>query len=339
MMAQDSIAKPFPQIVLVLRQPEENSKPQDSPLPFNQVENHDLELPSQALEYRQVYTKTMHPQFAYFGRPRSRASPERPAKGPFCRNGPKELLIRSNQGLCEFIQSHGSSVRLHILVFFALSLSCLHAQEPAGENAQPSAQPVSQPVQDKRAYGVLPNYRTADGSQPFQPLTARQKLTIAAKDSFDGAVYPTAAIFSVVYQAENDNPSFGQGMKGYAQRVGAAFGDQMIGNMMTEGVMPALLHEDPRYFRRGQGSKKSRIWYAATRIFITPTDTDRQTFNFAEWGGNGVAVALSNVYYKDGRSVGDNIPKLLIQCGTDALSNVLKEFWPDVKHWMAKKRN
>jgi hypothetical protein len=113
----------------------------------------------------------------------------------------------------------------------------------------------------------------------------------------------------------------------------------MIGNMMTEGVMPALLHEDPRYFRLGEGSKKRRAWYAATRIFITPTDSNRKTFNFAEWGGNSVAVAISNLYYRDGRTAADNIPKLFIQCGTDALSNVLKEFWPDVKRKLSKNKN
>ena len=222
-------------------------------------------------------------------------------------------------------------MRYHLVALLAISACSLFAQDPPGESAQP--------VQDKRAYGVLPNYRTAEASAPFKALTAKQKLTIAAKDSFDGAVYPTAAIFSVIYQAENDNPSFGQGLKGYARRVGAAFGDQMIGNMMTEGFAPALLHEDPRYFRKGQGSKPGRIWYAATRIFVTPTDNNHMTFNFAEWGGNSVAVAVSNLYYKDGRTVGDNIPKLAIQCGTDALSNVLKEFWPDVKHWLSKKKN
>jgi hypothetical protein len=221
--------------------------------------------------------------------------------------------------------------KLPILLTFA---ACgLHAQVPAGDPAQPAAV-----VEDKRAYGVLPNNRTTEASSPFQALTAKQKLNIAAKDSFDGTVYPTAAIFSVIYQAENQNPSFGQGMKGYAKRVGAAFGDQMIGNMMTEGFAPALLHEDPRYFRLGEGSKKRRIWYSATRIFVTPTDHNHMIFNFAEWGGNATAVAISNLYYQDGRNWGDNAEKLLIQCGTDALSNVLKEFWPDVKRKLSKKK-
>ena len=221
-----------------------------------------------------------------------------------------------------------------VLLLTVLGMSLALAQSPPTDSI-----PKAPAVEDKRAYGVLPNNRTTEGSLPFHALTAKQKLTIAAKDSFDGAVYPTAAIFSVVYQAENQNPSFGQGMKGYAQRVGAAFGDQMIGNMLTEGLAPALLREDPRYFRLGEGSGGRRVWYALTRIFVTPTDKNHMTFNFAEWGGNAVAVAVSNVYYKDGRDAGDNMQKLLVQCGTDALSNVLKEFWPDVKRHFSKKKH
>jgi hypothetical protein len=215
----------------------------------------------------------------------------------------------------------------------ALNVSGLRAQNSSGENTAPSA-----PVEDKRAYGVLPNYRTAELSTPFQPLTAKQKMTIAAKDSFDGAVYPTALVMSLIYQAQNSNPSFGQGFKGYAQRAGTAFGDQMIGNMMTEGFMPALMREDPRYFRIAHGSFGHRLWYASTRIIIMPTDSGSKSFNFAEWGGNSVAVGISNFYYRDGRTWGDNVQRLLVQCGTDSLSNVLKEFWPDVKHYFLKKK-
>jgi hypothetical protein len=234
-------------------------------------------------------------------------------------------------------------VHRYILILLAIGACSLRAQNAAADPAPVPTPPVAPapvaPIEDKRAYGVLPNYRTAEASSPFKPLTAKQKLTIAAKDSFDGAVYPTAAIFSVIYQAENDNPSFGQGFKGYARRMGASFGDQMIGNMMTEGFMPALLHEDPRYFRIGEGSFGHRLWYAATRIIVTPTDSNHKTFNFAEWSGNSIAVGISNLYYQDGRHWGDNVQKLAIQCGTDALSNVLKEFWPDVKRKLKKKKD
>jgi hypothetical protein len=162
-------------------------------------------------------------------------------------------------------------------------------------------------------------------------------MTIAYKDSFDWPVYPTAGLFATLYQLENQNPSFGQGMAGYAKRFATAYGDQMIGNMMTEGIVPSLMHEDPRYFRLGVGSKKSRLWYALNRIVIDKKDSGRTSFNFSEWGGNALATAISNAYYPDSRDAKDNLQKWFIACGTDAFSNVLKEFWPDVKKKLHRK--
>ena len=210
-----------------------------------------------------------------------------------------------------------------------------------GAFAQDSADPAPpvQPKEDKRIFGVLPNNRTTENSIPFRSITATQKMTIAFKDSFDWPVYPTAGLFAALYQLEDQNPSFGQGMAGYAKRFATAYGDQMIGNMMTEGLVPSLMHEDPRYFRLGEGSKKHRAWYAVTRIFVTRTDSGGQHFNTSEWGGNAASTAISNLYYPDTRNVSDNVQKLLVACATDAFSNVLKEFWPDVKRHFKKKHD
>jgi hypothetical protein len=205
----------------------------------------------------------------------------------------------------------------------------------------PAEQPAGEAI-DKRIFGVLPNYRTADGTVPFTPITTRRKFYIAAKDSFDYPVYLTAALFAGYYQLDNENPSFGQGLKGYAKRLATSYGDQAVGNMMTEAIFPALLHEDPRYFRIGSsgGSKWHRTGYAITRVFVVRTDKGGSTFNFSEWLGNGTAVALSNLYYPgDTRNVSDNIQKLGIAVGTDAFSQVLKEFWPDIKRKFTKKKS
>src|SRR5215467_13269555 len=119
-----------------------------------------------------------------------------------------------------------------VCILSVISGGWVWAQEPA--KPEPEAP-------DKRVLGVLPNYRTADGSRPFAPITARQKFTIAAKDSFDYPVYFISGAFAALYQLDDQNPSYGQGLKGYAKRYGAAYGDQAIGNLMTEGVVPALL--------------------------------------------------------------------------------------------------
>jgi hypothetical protein len=207
------------------------------------------------------------------------------------------------------------------------------AQNDSGNGGSATPAPPVQPAEDKRIFGVVPNNRTTEASIPFAPISAGQKITIAAKDSFDWPVYPTAAAFAGLYQLDNQNPSYGQGLKGYAKRWAAAYADQTIGNLMTEGFVPSLLHEDPRYFRLGDsgGGGWHRVGYAVSRIMVTKTDSGKSRFNFSEWLGNASAVAISNAYYPDSRDARDNVQKLLMQCGTDAFSNVLKEFWPDVK--------
>jgi hypothetical protein len=204
---------------------------------------------------------------------------------------------------------------------------------------QPPQPPPVQAPEDKRVFGVFPNNRTTENAIPFHSITAKQKVTIAFKDSFDWPVFPTSAAFAALYQIENQNPSFGQGMQGYAKRFATAYGDQMIGNMMTEGFVPAIFHQDPRYFRLGEGTKLHRVLYALEAIEVARMDSGRRTFNFSEWGGNAAAVAISNAYYPDTRDWSDNLQRLLVACGTDAFSNVLKEFWPDVKRKLHRHRD
>jgi hypothetical protein len=190
---------------------------------------------------------------------------------------------------------------------------------------------------DKRIFGVLPNYRTADSTQPFRPITVKQKFTIATKDTFDYPSYALAAAFSGLSQVNNSNPSFGQGVEGYARRYGSAIADQDIGNFMTEAIWPSLLHEDPRYFRKVNGSFKSRLWYAGTRVLVTRTDVGTWQFNTSEFMGNGTVAALGNWYYPDARGFAPTMQRMFTQIGTDTISNVLKEFWPDVKRkWFSK---
>jgi hypothetical protein len=204
---------------------------------------------------------------------------------------------------------------------------------PAGETPAPPT------AEDKRIFGVLPNYRTVEGSQPFSPLTARQKLWIATKDTIDGPSYVLAGLFAGLYQLENQNPDFGQGLKGYARRYVSAIADQDIGNYMTEGFIPVLTREDPRYFRRGTGKFWSRTFHAASAVVVAKTDKGAPTFNFSEFLGNGITASIGNAYYPDEVGFSPTMARMFTQIGTDAFSNVLKEFWPDFKRKVLKRGN
>jgi hypothetical protein len=210
-------------------------------------------------------------------------------------------------------------------------------QQPGQQSPSTSDATGAQPAQeqappDKRVFGVLPNYRTANETAVYTSISVKEKFVIASKDSFDYPLVLLASAIAGLGQLTNQNPSFGQGLAGYGRRLGTGYADQAIGNMMTEAIFPAMLREDPRYFRRGYGSKWSRAWYAATRVFVTRTDDGGHRFNYSEVLGNATGVAISNLYYPDGRDVVDNVLRLGEQIGVDSISQVLKEFWPDVKH-------
>lgn len=216
------------------------------------------------------------------------------------------------------------------------------APAPAVEPVDPKAEiPVpGQPgeVQDKRVFGVLPNYRTADGTLPFSPISTHQKFHIAIKDTFDYPSYILAGAFAGISQLGDSNPSFGQGLKGYGKRYAASVADQDMGNFLTEAVLPTLLHEDPRYFRKVNGSFKSRLLYAASRVAVVKTDHGNWTFNASEFLGNGIVASVGNAYYPDSVGFEPTMQRMFTQIGTDALSQVLKEFWPDIKRkWLHKR--
>ena len=207
---------------------------------------------------------------------------------------------------------------------------------PAPATEIPATPPGQEPI-DKRVFGVLPNYRTANETAVYTPISSKIKLIIATKDSTDYPLFLLSGALAGLGQLTDQNPSFGQGLKGYAHRLGTGYADQIIGNMMSEGFFPIMLHEDPRYFRRGRGSVKSRMWYAATRVFVTRTDSGGTRFNFSEIVGNATAVAISNAYYPDQRDARDNVYKWAEQVGIDSFSQILKEFWPDVKRRFFKR--
>ena len=204
-----------------------------------------------------------------------------------------------------------------------LAASNMTAQEPPSDQTQ---QPES-----KRLLGIIPNYRTSSMGSTYEPLTAGGKFKVASEDSFDRGTFALAGLFAGEAQLTNANRSFGQGAAGFGRYYGSAYGDLVIGDFMTEAVFPTLLHQDPRYFRRGTGSKFSRLCYAMGQIFWTHSDTGATEFNYSEIIGNSTAVAISTAYYRDNRDVGDAVSKLGTQLGVDMAANILKEFRPDLR--------
>jgi hypothetical protein len=216
-----------------------------------------------------------------------------------------------------------------LLVAAAISL----AQSPPPNDATAAPVAVSATA-DNRILGVIPNYQTVSNpAQNVTPLSVKQKFELFLKETGDPFTILSGAAGAALSQADNDDPKYGQGSGPYAQRFGAAVADITTQNFFSDAVLASLLHEDPRYFRRG---KEFRFWnrlgYALSRVAITQTDTRKPIFNYANIGGIALGIGLSNSYYPN-RSV--NGTEVAARFGTSlvasALSNILPEFWPDIR--------
>jgi hypothetical protein len=223
------------------------------------------------------------------------------------------------------------------LVCSALVLAAVARPAVAQQAANTQATDPADTGNNKRIFWIIPNFRTSPTLAEYKPLTTSQKFKIARQDTFDRGTVALAAAFAGESQLSNSNPSFGQGVEGYAHYFGTAYADFAVGNYLTEGVYPTILHQDPRYFRRGKGRFVSRLAYSASQIFLTHGDSGQTEFNFSELAGNSTAVAISMAYYPENRDVGDAVSKLGSQLGVDMASNILKEFAPDIARKFSRK--
>ena len=64
-------------------------------------------------------------------------------------------------------------------------------------------------------------------------------------------------------------------------------------------ALPTLLHEDERYYAKGEGGIFKRGIYAATRVLITPNYKGHNTLNISELLGRASAQAISVSYYPE----------------------------------------
>ena len=201
----------------------------------------------------------------------------------------------------------------------------------------PPATGQTQP-QNTRIFGIIPNYRTFPTLTNYKPLAPKEKFKIAFDDAFDRGTFVLAAAFAGEAQLSKSDRSFGEGIEGYSHYFVTGYADLAIGDFMTEGIYPTLLHQDPRYFRRGDGSGWARLAYAMGQIFWTHKDSGGTQFNFSEIVGNSTAVAISTAYYPEGRDWGSAASKLGMQIGVDMAGNILKEFWPDLRRKFSRDR-
>lgn len=186
--------------------------------------------------------------------------------------------------------------------------------------------------------GVLPNFNITYRSDTVS-MSPGQKIKLAFHSATDPVTFATAFVVAGYGEAADSDSGFPWGPKGYFERTGAKYLDAFDGTMIGNGFLPALLHQDPRYFRLGHGSKLHRTLYAVSTTFICKHDnTGKWEPNYSNIIGNISAGALSNLYYPGNDSgIGLTIGNGLVVSAEGALGGLFDEFWPDISRKMFHK--
>jgi hypothetical protein len=183
-----------------------------------------------------------------------------------------------------------------------------------------------QAQEQQRVLGVFPNFYSSyiwDAA----PLSSRQKYQLAVRSLVDPFAFIGTGIFAGAEQWQNTFSGYGQGTEGYAKRYGAAYADEALSRMIGSAILPSLLHQDPRYFYRGTGSKKSRALYAISAAVICRGDNGKAQPNYSYVLGSFAAGGISNLYHPAGdRGAGLTISNGFLNVGAHAVDNLAREF-------------
>jgi Carboxypeptidase regulatory-like domain len=179
----------------------------------------------------------------------------------------------------------------------------------------------------QRVLGVIPNFYVTYIPNAV-PLSPKQKFELAWKTTVDPVNFGITGVIAGIQQAQNDFSGYGQGAQGYAKRYGASYADSVASTFIGSAILPSLLKQDPRYFYKGTGTKRSRILYALVNAVICKGDNGHWQANYSSILGSLAAGGISNLYYpaknRDGAEL--TFENALIGIGASAAANLLQEF-------------
>lgn len=148
----------------------------------------------------------------------------------------------------------------------------------------------------------------------------------------------TATLPGAVIQQFHDWPAeWGKHRSGFEKRAASLYGQFAVGLVIEDGVK-AIHHENTHYRRRGYGNFFGRTSYVVVHTVLARKDDGRLTMAWSmpatAYGSWAVATLWSP---REFRTAGSIFEWGSAGVGVTAGTNLIKEFWPDIKGVFHKK--
>ncbi len=217
-----------------------------------------------------------------------------------------------------------------IAALLLLAPPCLAQEKSPDPPQHQEAERELKQEEHQRILGIVPEFN-ASNLRNAAGLSPKQKFQLAFKSVTDPFSFVAAGLDAGLNQWEDDFAGYGQGAAGFGKRMGAAYADNFTGTILGNALFPVLLHQDPRYFRKGTGSFLSRATYAAMSTIRAKSDNGKWQPNYSNILGNLAAGGIANLYYPDSdRGAGLTIERAFTVSFEGAIGAEFYEFWPDI---------
>jgi hypothetical protein len=241
--------------------------------------------------------------------------------GPFCLSISAPSL--APQELSGTVESAQAYVTPLIVMAIPTQVTEVHVGVPPEELATEQVKEQEK----QRVFGVIPNFYVT-----YLPdaaaLSPKYKFELAWKSATDPITLAGVGFLAGVDQAGDRWNGYGQGAEGYAKRFGASYANVFAATFIGGAVMPTILKQDPRYFYKGTGSKRSRILRAIGSSVICKGDNGKWQPNYSNMVGSFAGAGLEALYLpaKDRQGSGFIVSSALVRLAETSLAGVLEEF-------------
>ncbi|HML15921.1 MAG TPA: hypothetical protein VK419_02800 [Bryobacteraceae bacterium] len=173
-------------------------------------------------------------------------------------------------------------------------------------------------------------------SQAYIPLTLGQNYLFTADQVAGPGALFAVGIHGFLDEALNRPHQWGTGEGAIGLRIASDFGRRFLRQNIAFGVR-ALDHEDPRYFRSGQGNLLTRVRYATVHTFLVRNDHGSAMPAYSLFISSSTMPFIAQSWRPEPFSVGRGFAGDGVSIGFAMATNMWNEFWPDLRANLPRK--
>lgn len=221
---------------------------------------------------------------------------------------------------------------LILLLCPAATVPAFCQNQPPVPDAPTQQAPITAPSRPPHPPNYAPSkwYGVVDPGEKVPPLYPRDRMLFWLHEDINPIGWAPGLLATGWEQLIDGDPNYGSDSAAFGDRIGAAVLRDTSMRFFSDSLVPAITHEDPRYYRKAYGSIKGRGVYAAERVFVVQHNDGSHGFNYSETLGHLAAAALTPTYYPapsaNARVVMTTWALSLLG---DAGGKLFLEFWPN----------